>query len=240
MAKTTTATTMTTSVLTTQVVTATRAHGLSWRDARVGSRPGHEAAERRHDAGEEVGHADEVADDVVAVEADPGDELVDDQAVLPATTTSSSGAKPVAAYGGHDGQREDPVEVDAAEVDAQSAGAAEAVRLGDVGVEDAARRGRSRRRSHPAGRRRSGTQRRGRTRGRPSESQERANRTRESAGVSMTWFSPSAEPARREQPDVAGQQRGRGRGQTTGVWKRWRSGRTARRPRRHRRCRRAS
>ena len=56
--------------------------GLELPDARVGLTPRHEAAERRPDAGEEIGHADQVADDVGAVQPDPRDEPVHDQRVL--------------------------------------------------------------------------------------------------------------------------------------------------------------
>jgi hypothetical protein len=80
------------------------------------------------------GHAGEVADDVVAVEAQQRQQLLQDREVLHEDHERQRlEARDEVRPG--DEQREDRVEVDAAEVGAQAAAAAEAVGVRDVGVE---------------------------------------------------------------------------------------------------------
>ena len=96
--------------------------------------PGQEPEQGRLDVREEVRDADEVGEDVVAVEADDGHELArhlhelggdDEEQRVPAERDPER----------DDRDAVDRVEVEAAEVDAQAAPAVEAVRVGDVGVE---------------------------------------------------------------------------------------------------------
>ena len=146
-------------------VTTTRTHGFS--SSTRGSRSRGFTTERRIGLmrDEDVRHAGEVAQDVVAVEAQQRQQLLEQQDVL---HERGEQRRLLARGGVHAAaqQREQRVEVDAAEVGPQPPGAVEAVGVGDVAVEggpdevdaDAhARRGE---------RRRSGTRSRGRARGR--------------------------------------------------------------------------
>ena len=115
-------------------VTANRTQGLSSSTLRLVPPPRHERAEDRLDPRQDVRHAGEVAEHVVAVEAQQRQQLLEDHGVLHEHHEQErllAGGE--VAGGGR--EREDPVEVDAAEVGAQPAGAIEPVRLGHVAVE---------------------------------------------------------------------------------------------------------
>ena len=95
---------------------------------------GEGGAEHRRDAGEEVGHADEVAQDEVPVKADKGQQLLEHLQVGDGDGQQHDliGGERVAA---EQPEHEDHVEVHAAEVGAETARPAEPVGVGDVGEE---------------------------------------------------------------------------------------------------------
>ena len=126
--------------------------------------PGQGASQDGGDAGEQVRYADQVGQDEVAVEADEREQLLQHFQVGEGDDQEQD-----LIGGGHveagQGQHEDRVEVQAAEVGAQPPGAGEPVGVGDVGEErrpDQVDADADRRR---AGRRRTGSRPRGRIRG---------------------------------------------------------------------------
>ena len=133
-------------------------------DARVAAARGQGAFQDGGDAGEQVRHADQVAEDEIAVEADEREQLLQHLQVREGDDQEQELVRGGRVEAGQ-GQHEDQVEVQAAEVGAQPPGAAEPVGVGDVGEERRARPGRCRRRSGRAARRRSGSRPRARTRG---------------------------------------------------------------------------
>ena len=157
------------------VVTATRTQGLSSATLASGSRPGIRLARIGRMRLRMSGHAREVGDDVVAVQAQQRHQLLEDREVLQDDDQQQrlEARRRVQA---RRREREDRVEVDAAEVRAQAARLVQAVGVGDVAVEDrphdvdagAEHAGLARRRR----RRRS----RGRTRERPSRRRSRRRR----------------------------------------------------------------
>ena len=118
----------------TQTVTTTRAQVFRSRAAGSVAAPGHQRAQGGPDALEEVGHAGEVGEHVVAVEAHQREQLAQHLQDLGGDHQQHrvGAAGPPHAHRGH---HHDGVEVEAAEVGAQAAGAAQAVGVGDVGVE---------------------------------------------------------------------------------------------------------
>ena len=115
-------------------VTTSRTHGLSSITARLGLAGADDRAEDRLDAREDVRHAGEVAEHVVAVEAQQRQELLEEDHVL----EERHQQRHLRARGEVDApgeQREDRVEVDAAEVRPQPARAVEPVGVGHVAVE---------------------------------------------------------------------------------------------------------
>ena len=121
-------------VMSTQAVTTARAHGLS--DLRLGILPAprQEAQQGGFDPLEEVGNPGGVGEDVVAVEADQRQQLPDHLQHLGHDDEQQrveAGGPPDA----HDGDGDDRVEVEAAEVGPDAAGAAQPVGIGDVGEE---------------------------------------------------------------------------------------------------------
>ena len=95
---------------------------------------GPQAAQHRPDPGEQVRHPGQVGEDEVAVEADHGDELLEH---LDLQGERGEQEEPAAGREVPGAERQDrqDVEVEPAEVGADAAGAAEAVGVGDVGVE---------------------------------------------------------------------------------------------------------
>ena len=118
----------------THTVTTMRAHGLSMLRLRVAPPPRQHAEQRRLDAGVEVGNAGEVGEHVVAVEPHQRRELPEHLQDLRGDD-QQQGVVPQPQPHAGDGDRDDRVEVQPAEVGAHPAAAAEAVGVGDVGVE---------------------------------------------------------------------------------------------------------
>ena len=97
-------------------------------DLRVGLTPGNGTAQDRADAPEQVGHADEVRDDEVPVEATERQQLLERLDVDEDDGEQDRRRLRLRIHRGQPGDREG-VEVDAAEVGADPAGATEAVGL---------------------------------------------------------------------------------------------------------------
>ena len=104
-------------------------------DLRIGRAPEAQAAENRADPSEEIGHAGQVGDDVIAVEADDRKQLMGDLHVL--DDDQQQQRLDVAGRGVDTGGDQDDhhVEVDASQISAQAAAAAQAIGVADVGVE---------------------------------------------------------------------------------------------------------
>jgi hypothetical protein len=116
----------------TQAVTAARAHGLSSVTRGPGARPGTRLRRIGRIREKKVRDADQVRHDVVAVEAHPRQELVEHDQVL-RDDGEQQRLEPGPRVRAGEQEREDPVEVDPAEVGAQPPAPPEAVGVGDVG-----------------------------------------------------------------------------------------------------------
>src|SRR5262249_27969811 len=100
-------------------------------DARVRGSAGYGAPQNGGDASEQVRHADEIAEDEVAVEAHEREQLLQHLQVRDGDDEEQDLSRGGRVEAGQ-GQYEDQVEVQAAEVGPQAAGAAEPVGVGDV------------------------------------------------------------------------------------------------------------
>ena len=118
----------------TQAVTSRRARGRSSATRGWAARPGTRLRDDRADPREQVRHAGEVGEDVVAVETQRGDELLDHLEVGDEHVEHQH-LGPAEQVGAPGGQQRPDVEVQAPEVGAQPAGPVQAVGVGDVGVE---------------------------------------------------------------------------------------------------------
>ena len=114
------------------------------------------------------------------------------------------------------GQDEDQVEVQAAEVGAQPPGPAEPVGVGDVGEERGPHQVDADADPRRAGRRRSGSRRRDRTRGTAAETTVRPNTTSRSDRVAQDLLQPGAQPVRRRTASSRRPRRWRPRPRSTG------------------------
>ena len=120
-------------VTSTQSVTTARAQGLStW--PRGPPAPGQQAQQGRLDALEQVRYAGGVGQDVVPVEPHQREQLPDHLQDL-GDHHQQQGVEAGGPPDAHDGHRHDGVEVQAAEVRAEPAAAAQPVGIGDVGEE---------------------------------------------------------------------------------------------------------